>query len=71
MVEMVGEWASAGVPIRFAWVKAHVWVVGHEFADEMAKLGCVQGGAPVVTKGGLGPSGRGYVLRSVRLLSVV
>ena len=53
VVDMVGEWASAGVPIRFAWVKAHVGVAGNELADEMAKLGCERDDAPVVTEGGI------------------
>ena len=50
---MVGEWNSAGVPIWFAWLKAHVGVVGNEYADEMAKLGCARGNAPLVTESGV------------------
>ena len=53
VVHMIGEWDSAGVPIRFACVKAHIGVVGNEFADEMAKLGCGREDAPVVTEGGV------------------
>ena len=34
-------------------MKAHIGVVGNEFADEMVKLGCGRGNAPVVTEGGV------------------
>ena len=34
-------------------MKAHVGVPGNEFTDEMAKLGCMRGDAPIVTKGGV------------------
>ena len=53
VVDMIGEWDSAEVPIRFAWVKAHVGIAGNEFADELAKLGCTREDAPVVTEGGV------------------
>ena len=53
VVDMVGEWDSAGVPIRFACVKAHVGVAGNKFANEMTKLGCAWGDAPFVTEGGV------------------
>ena len=53
MVDMVGEWDSAGVSIRFACVKAHVGVAGNEFADGMAKIGCEGRDEPVVTEGGI------------------
>ena len=51
MVDMISDWVSAEVPIRFACVKAHVGVVGNESADVIAKLGCGRGGDPVVTEG--------------------
>ena len=53
VVDLVGDWASARVPIRFACVKAHVGVAENECADAMAKLGCERGDAPVVTEGGV------------------
>ena len=31
----------------------HVGVAGNKCADEMAKLGCMWGDAPLVTKGGV------------------
>ena len=38
VVNMVGEWTSAGVSIWFACVKVNVGVAGNEFADVIAKL---------------------------------
>ena len=49
VVDMVGEWASAGVPIHFACVKTHVGLAGNEGGDVMARLGCEPGDAPVMT----------------------
>ena len=46
VVDLVGEWVSAGVPIRFAWVKAHVGVARNELSNRLAKLGCGSGDAP-------------------------
>ena len=53
VVDMVGICVYAGVPIRFAFVKAHVGIAGNEFADQMANLGYEQRDAPVVTEGGV------------------
>ena len=55
VVDMVGEWTCARVPIRFAWVKAHVGVGGNELADEMAKEGCTRIDVPSVTGRCSGP----------------
>ena len=52
VVNLVGEWTSAVVPIQFAWVKAHVGVAENEFADEMAKQGCEREDAPMVIEVG-------------------
>ena len=53
VVNMVREWTSAVVPIRFSCVKAHVGIVGNELANEMVRLGCTRGDPPVVTEGGV------------------
>ena len=53
VVDMIGDWVSAGVPIRFSWVKAHVGVAGNELADMAAKVGCGREDAPRVTEGGV------------------
>ena len=39
-MNLVGEWASAGVDLRFGWVKAHVGIEENERADALAKVGC-------------------------------
>ena len=53
VVDQVGEWALEGVPLRFCWVKAHVWVLGNERADALAKAGCAGGGPARATEGGV------------------
>ena len=53
VVDVIGEWDNRGVPLRLAWVKAHVGVAGNERAVGMAKGGCRAIGDPQVTEGGV------------------
>ena len=53
VVNLVGEWALAGVELRFGWVKPHVGVQGNEHADALAKAGCEKDGPAWATEGGV------------------
>ena len=46
VVDAIREWAGRGVPLRLAWVQAHVGVLENERADELAKAGCLTPGDP-------------------------
>ena len=53
VVNMVDEWASAGMDLHFGWVKAHVGIEGNGRADALAKMGCSVGGPHRVTESGV------------------
>ena len=53
VVDPIVVWAGRGVPLRLAWVKAHVGVSGNERADGLPKAGCLAFGDPQVTEWGV------------------
>ena len=53
VVNLAGEWASAGMDLRFGWVKAHIGIEGNERANALAKVGCSVGSPLRVTEGGV------------------
>ena len=53
LMDVIGDWTDRGLPLRLAWVKAHVGVSRNERADEIAKVGCLTFGDQQVTEGGV------------------
>ena len=53
VVNLAGEWGSAGVDFPFGWVKAHVGIDGHERANALSKMVCSMVGPRRVTEGGV------------------